>query len=64
MESALVIVANPAAGNGEAPRLIERLRTSDPEARLVLSEGPAGVREIVADLELHSECTLAVLGGP
>ena len=63
MESALVIVANPTAGSGKAPELVERLRTLHSDARVVLSEGPEGVREVVADLDLDTAHTLAVLGG-
>jgi diacylglycerol kinase family enzyme len=63
MTGALTIVANPAAGSGEALRVIQRLLALDPSARVVLSEDPRGVRSTVAELELGDSDTLAVLGG-
>jgi len=63
MESALTIVANPTAGSGEAPELVERLRALHAGARVVLSEGPEGVRGVVAGLDLDTAHTLVVLGG-
>jgi len=63
MTGALTIVANPAAGSGAAARVIQRLLAEEADARVLLSEGPEGVRGAVADLELDDSDTLAVLGG-
>ena len=63
MNDALVIIANPAAGSGGTPLVIEQLRERAPHARIVMSEGAQGVRATVAALELNEGDTLAVLGG-
>ena len=63
MNGALTILSNPAAGGGGSGALVERLLEEIPEARVVESDDPEGVRAVVAALELEESDTLAVLGG-
>ena len=63
MHQPLTILFNPIAGGRRSGALVERLRAEHPDARIIQSGGPSGARELVQDLKLEREDTLAVLGG-
>jgi diacylglycerol kinase (ATP) len=63
MDQRLTILSNPVAGGRRSGELVERLRSKHTGAQIIESSGRAGARELVRDLKLEREDTLAVLGG-
>jgi YegS/Rv2252/BmrU family lipid kinase len=63
MDQRLTILSNPAAGGRRSSAILEHLRSEHPSSKVITNDDPAGVRELVRDLDLEPKDTLLVLGG-